>query len=279
MELSRLPAVWEAVRDDAALGDSDVRVYPYEPTPPDGVPTAAFFAPGVDVVGEEARSLSSSQWIDANAHVNQPRILVHMAGDEEIIVAKLRHELEHVVQWLSFPDGHDLFTIYDAVLVAFGSFVGADGRGSGVLYNVVPFEADANAAACALTRKLLSVSDIERLARGEHGVLFRRGPWDPDVRSVAKRSVCAASLASEQSEAFLRPQGGGSRLFGSVTGDAALWPRLCAAGELRELAGHAARLSPSPEQLAAAAPNFAAAWHPLRDALVDAINVAMKLEP
>ena len=225
MRLSRIPGVWRAVCDDAGLGDGQVRVYPYEVMLLVGVPTAAFFAPGIEVVGEEGRPLSASQRIDANQHINQPRVLIHISIEEEIVAAKLRHELEHVLQWLSVADGHELFTVYDAVVAAFGSFVGVDRRGSGVLYNVVPFEADANAAAYDFARKSFSVSDVERFAAGEHGVLFRPGPWDPDTSSVAMRSACAAALAPEQTEEFLAPMAVRVGLR-SVTGDAKLWPRL-----------------------------------------------------
>lgn len=87
--------------------------------------------------------------------------------------------------------------------------------------------------------------------------------------------MCAASLAPEQTDEFLKPEGGAERLFASVTGDAALWPELCSRAELRTLADDARRISPSRDQLDAAAPNFAAAWQPLRAALLHAISVGL----
>jgi len=251
-------------------------VYPYEGMPAPGVPTAAFFAPGAVVMGKEAHSLSSSQQNDANEQLDQPRILVHVAPEEPFVAAKLRHELEHVVQWVSATDGRKLFTVYDAVVAALEAFVGADRRGSAVLYNVVPFEADANAAAYAFACESLSASEVERLVAGEHGVLFRPATWAPDVTTVATRSVCAASLAPQQTDEFLKPEGGAERLFASVTGDAALWPELCSRAKLRTLADDARRISPSRDQVDAAAPNFAAAWQPLRAALLHAISIAME---
>ena len=277
MELSGVAQVWDTVLGHAGLGQTEVRVYPYEGMPSPGVPTAAFFAPGAVVMGEEARPLSSSQQSDANERLDKPRILVHVAPEEPVVAAKLRHELEHVVQWLSATDGRKMFILYDAVVAALEAFVGEDRRGSAVLYNVVPFEADANAAAYAFACESFSASEVKRFATGEHGVLFRPGPWHPDVITVAGRSVCATSLAPERTNDFLEPEGGAERLIASVIGDATLWPRLCKSAELRSLADDARRLPPSHDQLDAAAPDFAAAWQPLRAALLQAINAAMEI--
>jgi hypothetical protein len=261
----------------AGLANTEVGVYPYEGMPPPGVPSAAFFAPGAVVMGEEARPLSPSQHRDANEQFDKPRILVHVAPEEPVVAAKLRHELEHVVQWLTATDGRKMFILYDAVVAALEAFVGEDRRGSAVLYNVVPFEADANAAAYAFACESLSASEVRRFATGDHGVLFRPGPWHPDVTTVAERSVCAASLAPERTNDFLESNGGAERLITSVIGDAALWPRLCSNAELRTLADDARRLAPSHDQVDAAAPDYAAAWRRLRAVLLQAINAAIEI--
>jgi hypothetical protein len=83
---------------------------------------------------------------------------------------------------------------------------------------------------------------------------------------VAVRSVCAASLAPAQTEEFLADVGGASQLFAAATGDASLWPRLCARSDLRALAEDARRLIPSRALLDAAAPDLTSPWRELRAA-------------
>jgi hypothetical protein len=147
MQMDGVARLWTAAREHAGLDDVPVRCYPYDQPPADGVPTAAFFASGTDISQREAHPLTAAARQDAARHRNEPRVLVFTGPEEAVVGGKLRHELEHVHQWLSVPDGDQLFKIYNTVLDALQAFVGDDPRGSAVLYNVIPFESDANAAA------------------------------------------------------------------------------------------------------------------------------------
>lgn len=265
-----------AARAHAGLLDVRVHLYPYETPPASGVPTAAFFAPGVSVSAAEARPLTAAQQQGVNDHRDDPRVLLFAGPEEAVVAAKLRHELEHVHQWLSVPRGQELFDVYDTALAAFDDFIGEDRRGGAVLYNVVPFESDANGAAYEFSRSRLTEAELRRLERGDDGVLFRPGHWAADVTSVALRSACGAALAPDRVEEFLCGVGNARKLLDDVTGRPGLWQRLCGLPELAAVRADLRHLVPTTAAIDAAAPEVTTPWRPLGQAMVRAVNATIE---
>jgi hypothetical protein len=276
MQIDGVLELWLAARAHAGLADAPVHLYPYEVPPALDVPTAAFFEPGDSVSDLEARPLTRAQRRDSNDHRDDPRILLFTGPEDAVVAAKLRHELEHVRQWRCVPHGRKLFKVYRTVIDAFDAFVGVDNRGSAVLYNLVPFESDANAAAYEFSRQRLAEPDMRRLEQGSDGVLFRPGHWAADIATVALRSVCAAALAPQRVEKFLGGASDTRRLLDEVTGRTGLWRELCDMPELAAIRSDLRRRIPTTAAIDAAAPAVAEPWRPLAGAMAEAIDATVE---
>lgn len=122
------------------------------------------------------------------------RVAIWIDQPSEIIAGLLRHELEHTLQFDADPD-HELDDLYYEALVALNQAATDVPRneageviGGGELYNQIPMEADANAAAASFARSHFGDQRIDRLltAGTEHDLLFRAST-SPDRSTIHQR--------------------------------------------------------------------------------------------
>lgn len=259
-----LQDAWLAAQEDAGAGHLGVRLYPYATPPPRDVPTALLYAP--NVLSNDGGLLSRAQRADSDQHLARHRILLYTGINDDALAAKLRHELEHVVQWEA--KGKPLFDLYRATMAAIDDFIPGDRRGTGMLYNIVPLEVDANAAASRFMRQRLGSTRCDELAESEEGVLFRAQPAPESPARAGVRMVCFAAIAAEAVEGLLDPYPkGGRALIDGLGDDPHLWDALRGDHELIERIADARRVVPSDAKVRAADPGFRSAWALLRDAL------------
>ena len=98
----------------------------------------------------------------------------------------LRHELEHTHQYEDHGKGlQQLHACAEDILIRHAGGVPK----SGSLYNLIPMEADANAAASAFVRSIFGDERIDSLlaARDEHSGLFRAGEPPKPVATLKTR--------------------------------------------------------------------------------------------
>jgi hypothetical protein len=98
--------------------------------------------------------------------LNQPecidayRIAMWTGKTPEAVAAGLRHELEHGLQWTAH--GEPLFRLYELAVRVLAERVGGL-PGGGFLYQIIPVELDANAAAAAFARRRYGDQRINEL--------------------------------------------------------------------------------------------------------------------
>ncbi len=115
---------------------------------------------------------------DANKHLNRHRIAAWLDTATPVLGARLRHELEHARQVEAL--GNRIFDLNDLVLNVL--WVKLEGLpGGGQLYNSIPIEVDANAAAA-------------RFAFARYGDEVTREMADPNNDSGFKNGVLFRSL-------------------------------------------------------------------------------------
>jgi hypothetical protein len=271
---AQLQAAWKDAVADAGAMAVGVRLYPTNAPVPAGATSAAFVARNVVI---DRTVLTDAQVQDADLHTDRPRIVLHVDAPREALIAKLRHELEHVMQW-EYGGGEHLFLAYQACNAGVETFIGTDRRGSGVVYNMMPLEADANGAASRFMRTRLGDAVADRLADTAEGVLFRRQVRPPSLATAGVRTVCFAVLGATRVEEWLAPFPGGPRgLLDRVAGDPELWDTLRRDGELARRIGAATDVIPATSALNGTDGNFVLAWGPLRDALFNAYAHALEI--
>lgn len=177
--------VWSLALNDAAIGADR---------------TILFVFPGRSVTGNEASSWVPGTTIDAQDEVEDFGDLIHAANsgevrglhrvaiwpDErprEVSAALLRHELEHSRQY----DRHgttarDLF--FDAINVLVKHAGEVDG--AGVLYQHIPMERDADAAASGLVRRAFSDATAD-IHADDYWPLLARNGHSPDPVTIRSR--------------------------------------------------------------------------------------------
>lgn len=190
--------IWRLAREDADFAPDEARVY-LLPGTKRGDYWAMYFKPGDWLVFDENFPFSDNQLQDADG----PRLMTHRvavyAGVQEPELAGLmRHELEHAAQQRRFGDAS--WRIYRYTIGALFRQYGSR-PGSGTIYNSVPIERDANAAAAAHVVPTYGPLPQE-IVHGEHSVLFRfpDGPLPLDslaVRSLAFAAVHAGAFQAE----------------------------------------------------------------------------------
>lgn len=162
--------------------------------------TVLFVLPGQSPKGDEASSWVPGTAIDAPEEVAGFGKLIHVAnapdvlglhriaiwpstGPQEVSAALLRHELEHSRQF----DRHgtavrDLFL--EALELLADIAQGVDG--AGVLYQHIPMERDADAAASRFVRTLYGDEAVDAKEKGHWSLLARDG-HAPDTETIRSR--------------------------------------------------------------------------------------------
>jgi hypothetical protein len=137
---------------------------------------------------------------DANGtSLMKHRVAVYGGVREPELAGLMRHELEHAAQQRRFGDAS--WHVYERTLQALFRRYGG-GRGGGTIYNAVPAERDANAAAAAHVTSTYGPLP-EPIVRGEHSVLFRFPDGPLPLDSLGVRSFAFASVHAEAFKAVL----------------------------------------------------------------------------
>jgi hypothetical protein len=174
--LKTLEDEWQAALADAGFDVKHVRLYPFEGEQSGDGNRAYYFTPGQDVHHDvNFPDDKGGQIDDANKYRDRHRIAVWLDSPKEVLGARLRHELEHARQLDAHPR---IFDLNDVVLgVLWMKLEGL--KGSGQLYNAIPLEVDANAAAARFASGRYGEDACRELADPENavglmdGVLFR----------------------------------------------------------------------------------------------------------
>jgi hypothetical protein len=201
-----LEALWLAATADAQLDPAAVRLYGFTgEVPPTVNQTATWHSPGGShyLVRSSDEPLSHSQLADANSDENRTRhrITMWIEFPPQVLASKLRHELEHARQWDVAGEAVDELS---RMVRSVGSrLFSRYGRGTGVLYNLVPSERDANAAGARFALSQFGLPPDE-LLQGASGVLFRfpEGPEPAD--GLGKRLIAYVAVFGDEFERLLQ---------------------------------------------------------------------------
>lgn len=192
-ELRTLQEEWHAALDDVGFDVKQVRLYPFPGEKSEAGNHAYYFTPG-QRLHDDANfpDKAGGQTEDANKHRDRHRIAAWVDAPAPILGARLRHELEHASQVEGF--GNRILDLNDLVLgVLWMKLEGL--RGNGQLYNAIPLEVDANAAAArfAFARYgddvAREMADPENAAGFKDGVLFRSLTPPAPIATLPKRML------------------------------------------------------------------------------------------
>jgi hypothetical protein len=249
---SGIDAVLYIVPGDAATGESAVHV-----------------EPGSPVVATEGWPLDANQVRDANSSARRDlhRIFVRDLASPRVAVGRLRHELEHGRQYDRSSEVYfSMSFARDALSRAFEVYDPPSLKGGASLYNMLPFEEDANRAAARLTaRHFGSASDAE--LESTDGPLFRdQSPIEAD--SLALRTLAFAALFPD-GVAWVAEQRGETvlQLVAHLGPDApAAWRMLGDHPQIADFGRTALERCPSEEEIATA-PAPPLAWTAVKEQL------------
>lgn len=162
--------------------------------------TILFVLAGRSLSGSDAKSWVPGTNVDADDEVAELGVQIDLANDSEVrglhrvaiwpderprevTAALLRHELEHAHQFDSHGSAaRDLFS--DAIDALVAQAGGIDG--AGVLYQHIPMERDANAAASAFVRATYGDVAVDAHQDADWPLLAR-DVHTPDAKSVLSR--------------------------------------------------------------------------------------------
>jgi hypothetical protein len=126
--------------------------------------------------------------MNADACIDAYRIAIWTDRTTEGVAALLRHELEHGRQ--REAHGQRLFELYGVALGVLAERVGGL-PGGGFLYQTIPVELDANAAAARFVRQRFGNDRIHELltAGDKDGSAFRSLVGAPDIETLPERMI------------------------------------------------------------------------------------------
>jgi hypothetical protein len=243
---------------------AEARLY-YLPGEPINHQGALHLHPGSLAVPDDEFPFTRGQLDDANRqeHRDLHRVAIRDVPDEATTLGLLRHELEHARQYRFDPAVYEFMEIA-VILVgrAFGDAEPETLRGSGVLYNALAHETDANRAAAACVRAY----DVEPTAASSpwYDHLFR-DEQDPDLASLAPRLVAACALFPRYTDPALGAiRDFDAKLEALGRGLAEWWSTVRPAAGLDSYAREAISAIPTPAQVEAGeAPGDA--WRPAEE--------------
>jgi hypothetical protein len=200
---------WSLALCDAGLNPAACRRYDFAATGADDGVGAVWFPPGEELKLTE--HFPAQSWLeDANSPANRGlhRVGVWPDARAAVVGARLRHELEHAVQWERFgPRLFDLYDVTHSVLAV--KAAGLDGC-AGMYINAIPSEQDANAASAMFLRRH-HVDTIDALCQDDDSRQLACSLIGPEpletlpARMVAYiwlyRAICLA-LAEQQGQSF-----------------------------------------------------------------------------
>jgi hypothetical protein len=191
---------WERPGPHARIATpTEARLYPVPGRPPNHE-AALHLHPGSFAEREARFPFTRSQLDDANApeHRRLHRIAIRDTPDEATLLALLRHELEHARQYRFDVATYGFIQVAQNMLgQPFHDARAETLRGSSLLYQLLPSEADANRAAraCARDHGLVPTA----AASPDYDHLFRE-PGDPQLETLPQRLVSLCALFPEYAD-------------------------------------------------------------------------------
>jgi hypothetical protein len=184
---------WHAALVDVGFDVKQVRLYPFPGEKSEAGCNAYYFTPGQRLnYHANFPDKGGAQIEDANKYLDRHRIAAWIDTATPILGARLRHELEHARQVEAFANR--IFDLNDLVLgVLWMKLEGF--RGSGQLYNAIPLEVDANAAAARFAcdrygeEVARELADPDNEAGFKDGVLFRSLTPPGPIETLPKRML------------------------------------------------------------------------------------------
>jgi hypothetical protein len=182
--------LWDAACNDAGFRNGPDAVLELIDGQPPGGPQqswAVWLAPKTEIAFDANYPLTAGR----RAALNEPgprakhRVIAFSDIEPEILLGYLRHELEHARQYLGNQAD---FAYSPLVMLAIAEQLG-DLDGTGGIYNLMPRELDANAAAAALIRGYFGPQPSARY-RGLHAALFRPSEPPGDIATLFFRTFC-----------------------------------------------------------------------------------------
>jgi hypothetical protein len=196
-------AEWRAALEHAGLDDTEFELFVLEGERPENAAHAAYYEPGLAVIGTSELSEAQEDWI--NEKVDRHRVSVWRAGvsapvARALLAARIRHELEHALQWIEAGSG--VFKLSDLSDHVLREKLG-DTPKSGAYYQLKPAENDANAAASMYVRDRYP-EHVPALLAMDEGIALVRSTVPPEPReTLIVRSVAFLFLFQNETEAVL----------------------------------------------------------------------------
>jgi hypothetical protein len=276
-ERNDLQRHWEAALAHAQIESDAARLYLVGGKPIDR--SAIWIEPGSEIFRTPEFPLTSSQLTDANhaARRDLHRIIAFSETSPIVLAARMRHELEHARQW--DQDGSRLTRLEEAIQATHGNTYGGLAW-SGLIYNTVPSEADANAAAAQFAAAHFPTGELESLIGEGDGVLFR-SPASTDSETLGLRMLCHIAGWRTEFESHLdsRALNRTSFLDDVVSSGSALWIQFANDVRLQDLNRVIRNAKPTKEELESLTPRglrdrWAEVTQPAFDAAERALDIA-----
>jgi hypothetical protein len=236
-------AVWQRALDDSNLTEANARLYFFDASAPPTTASGDTFAPGQSL-SRGWPPISDADRQSANAARGAFRIVVDTREKDPILLwALVRHELEHCRQYQRY--GTSLSQLGHAIDETLERL---HGRVPGVytLYNVMPSESDANAAASGFARRTFGSDACDRLLSDDWAVLIQQQS-PAAIDDVGLRQVCFAAVHAQalKQSARLGPAGIKPLLDALAPDIAERWIDIARDTRLQALARAALDSSPS----------------------------------
>jgi hypothetical protein len=271
LNLAEIERRWlEACADAGVTSGEQAHVAPiFGPPPPETGNFAMHYKPGSTINPDEMFPLSKGQ----REKFNSPdlrdthRIAVFAEVEPRVLSGLFRHELQHARQFDSHPDAYGLTDFAQGALyLAYGARAGG-----AVLYNAVPLEQEANAAASRFLYTLDGEPTLDEL-EGPQAQLFRRPdvPWG-EGRLPTETLAFVALHPDELEQTIPSSYGDLPGVIAPLHPNAAeLWQRHRGDTELQAMRATFPALIPTDKEIVAAGDRPGDAWQPLSKALVAA---------
>lgn len=183
-----LAAIWEAALSDAGIAADNAVLFAFPGGQSNGGYQAKTWLRGSTIDDPDDCAALGVRLPVANEDMYRTKCRVAIWTDRspEGISALLRHELEHCLQLDAH--GHRLQLLHDRAVAVLSHHAGGL-PGSGLLYNVIPMEADANAAAGVFVRSRFGDDRIDALIRGDDkdAAALRPKAPPPPIESLEER--------------------------------------------------------------------------------------------
>ncbi len=209
MDQRVLDEQWSLALADAGMYPGKCRRFDFGASAADDGVGAVWFPPGEKL--QLSAQFPDEEWLeDANgpANLGLHRVGVWPDARASVVGARMRHELEHAVQWERYGPG--FFALYDVAHAVLAVKAAGLDRCAGMYINSIPCEQDANAASAMFLRRH-HADTIDALCRDESSRQLACSLIGPEpietlpARMVAYiwlyRAICLA-LADLQTASF-----------------------------------------------------------------------------